>query len=138
MKTRKKHKLILPDVHILGDLQDVQNLVAGVNKKKTVVIFRDAEQGLHYAEIDGEIQQFPLELINNLGKEYRFIFFDFFPGKKREVAPVAEPAPEPAPEPEVQEPVSNSVKKKKLKKEKKEKPVETVKKVKKAKKTQKV
>jgi hypothetical protein len=71
-------------VHVLGDLEDVKNLVKGVNKKKTVVIFRDGDTGLLYTDIEGDIQQVPVELISNLEKDYRFIYFDFFPGRKRE------------------------------------------------------
>jgi hypothetical protein len=89
MKESKKRKINLPEVHILGDLEDVKNLVAGVNKKKTIVVFQDGEQGSYYLEVDGKIQMILHDDITELEKEYRLIFFSFFPGRKK-VEPVAE------------------------------------------------
>jgi hypothetical protein len=94
MKKQKKPLVTLPEVRILGDLQDIKNLIKAVNKKRSVVVFRDTEQEQHYAEIEGKMQQIPMDLIANLGKEYRFIYFDFSPVRKK-----TEPAPEPLPEP---------------------------------------
>jgi hypothetical protein len=83
MKKNKKQKQILPEVHVLGDLEDVKNLVSGVNKKKTIVVFQDGEQGSYFLEIEGEIQMILPADITELEKEYRLIFFSFFPSRKR-------------------------------------------------------
>ncbi|MEI7983104.1 MAG: hypothetical protein WCI71_15750 [Bacteroidota bacterium] len=90
MKTRKKLKKILPEVQIIGDLEDVKNLISAVNKKRAVVIFHDGEQGLNYAEIDGEIQVVLQDELLLLETDYRLIFFDFFPGRKRTRPPAEE------------------------------------------------
>jgi hypothetical protein len=82
MKKSKKQKKTIPEVHILGDLQDIKTLVAGVNKKKTLVIFQDREEGSYYLEVDGEIQMILKEDIKELEKEYKLIFFSFFPSQK--------------------------------------------------------
>jgi hypothetical protein len=126
MKATKKQKKILPEVHILGDLQDVKNLISGVNKKKTLVIFQDGEQESFYLEIEGKFQQILQTDITLLEKEYRLIFFSFFPGRKK-VDPLTEEKPE------EQEPENSEIKTPK-KKEKQKKKVKTEKKVKKVKK----
>ncbi len=119
MKIGKKQKLPLPEVQIHGDLEDVRNLVKSVSKKKTIVIFRDAEKGQHYAEVKGEIQQFPVDLISNMSSDYRFIYFDFYPEKKRPApAGEQEKSNEPDPSPEI---VSSTVPD--VKEKKKAKPV---------------
>jgi hypothetical protein len=93
MKTDKKIKKILPEVHILGDLQDVKNLVQAVNKKKTIVIFQENVSGELYLEIDGEIQLIRPKDITRLEKDYRLIYFTFFPGDQGAVASkIEEPA----------------------------------------------
>ena len=89
MKAKKKQKEIFPEVHIHGDLQDVKYLIDGVNKKRTIVVFKDGEEGSFYLEIDGEIQKIITEEIPELEKDYRLIFFSFFPGLKK-AAPVIE------------------------------------------------
>ncbi len=83
MKPTKKQKQALPEVHILGDLQDVKNLIKGVNKKKTLVIFRDGDNGSFYLEIEGKFQPVVQEDIALLEKEYKLIFFLFFPSRKK-------------------------------------------------------
>lgn len=93
MKKQKKTVKVLPEVKIFGDIKAIKNLIKFVNKKKSVVVFRDKEQGQHYAEIEDKLQLIPLDLISNLEKEYRFIYFDFFPTHEK-----AESAPEPLPE----------------------------------------
>ena len=98
MKESKKLKTNLPEVHILGDLEDVKNLVAGVNKKKTIVVFQDGEQSSFYLEVDGEIQMILPDDITELEQEYRLIFFSFFPSRKR-TEPVIEEKTDPV-EPE--------------------------------------
>ena len=116
MKATKKQKRALPEVHILGDLEDVKALVERVNKKKTLVIFHDREQEDFYLEIEGEFQEIRQKDIAQLEKKYSLVFFSFFPGrrkpaaaKKKEIA-VTEPETEPVAE-----------KEKENKKEKKEK-----------------
>ena len=68
MKTTKKSKKSLPQVHILGDLQDVKNLVSAVNKKKTIVLFHNGEQDLFYLEIGDEVREIRQKDISRLEK----------------------------------------------------------------------
>jgi hypothetical protein len=90
MKESKKQKKSIPEVHILGDLQGIKMLVAGVNKKKTLVIFQDGEEGSYYLEVDGEIQMILKDDISELEKEYKLIFFTFFPSRKKTEPPIEE------------------------------------------------
>ena len=83
----------LPEVHILGDLKDVKKLISGVNKKKTLVIFQDGDEGSFYLEIEKKFQPILHKDINQLSKEYRLIFFSFFPSRKK-VEPINEEQPE--------------------------------------------
>jgi len=92
MKESKKQKKNLPEVHIIGDLQDIKNLVSGVNKKKTIVVFQDGEEGSYYLEIDGKIQMILKDDITELEKEYKLIYFSFFPSRKK-TEPVIEEEP---------------------------------------------
>ena len=92
MKKSKKSKTILPQVHILGDLKDVANLVTAVNKKKAIVLFHDAEQDSFYLEIAGEIQEIRQKDISRLEKDYKLILFSFFPSRKK-VEPSVEEIP---------------------------------------------
>ncbi|MEI6683727.1 MAG: hypothetical protein WCO44_13910 [Bacteroidota bacterium] len=93
MKSTKKSKKALPQVHILGDLKDVKNLIAAVNKKKTLVLFHDAEQDSFYLEIEDEIREIRQKDISRLEKDYRLILFSFFPSRKN-MAPAMEAEPE--------------------------------------------
>lgn len=122
MKKHKKSKTILPQVHILGDLQDVANLVAAVNKKKAIVLFHDAEQDVFYLEIAGEIQEIRQKDISRLEKDYKLILFSFFPSRKK-VEPASEEAAivEEEGAPAVDLPVKAKKKEKAVQKEKKEK-----------------
>ncbi len=90
MKTKKKAITPVPQVQISGDLEEIKQLIKVLNKKKTVVLFRDMESGIHYAEIDKKIDQFPTELIHNLKKDYRFVYFDFFPSRKMSEQPIVD------------------------------------------------
>jgi hypothetical protein len=128
MKKTKKQNKILPEVHILGDLQDVKNLISGVNKKKTIVIFQDGDQGSFYLEIEGKFQPILQKDLKHLAKQYRLIYFLFFPSKKNAVQVVEDVVPEvtetevaaiPEEKKEKKEKVSAKVKK--MEKEKKEK-----------------
>jgi hypothetical protein len=114
MKTSKKQKKNLPEVHILGDLKDVKNLISCLNKKKTIVIFHDAEQDSFYLEIDGKFQQVLQGEFAQLEKEYKLIVFSFFPSRKK-----AEP--ETKEKTETQEPEKKAKKEKVAQKEKKAK-----------------
>ena len=93
MSNSKKDKKDLPEVHILGDLNDVKNLVSGVNKKKTIVVFKDGEEGSFYLEVNGKIQKISDNDLAELQKEYRLIHFSFFPGLKK-VEELTETKPE--------------------------------------------
>jgi len=114
MKKDKIKKRNLPDLHILGDLQDVKNLVSTLNKKKTIGVFKDAEEGSFHLEINGKVQQILKDDITELEKDYRLIFFSFFPSRKK-VEPLAEE------QPDIQEPEKEEKQDKDMKKEKKEK-----------------
>ena len=109
---KKTQKLILPEVHILGDLEDVKNLVSGINKKKVILIFQDGDQGLFYLAGKKKIKLIEQKDITKLEKKFQVIFLSFFPSRKK-VEPVTEGKPE--------EPVSPSETKEK-KKKKEEKP----------------
>lgn len=121
MKKIKKNMVIFPEVHIQGDLQDVKTLVAGVNKKKTIVLFRDGEQETLYLEFDGKIRQIMQDDLNELKKDYRLIFFTFFPSQKKNIPPKEEKQAAEIPEknpPPVKE-TKPKVEKRERKKEKK-------------------
>jgi hypothetical protein len=94
MKKGKKLKLALPEVHILGDLQDVKNLVIWVNKKKSIVVFRDGEHETFFLEIEGKMKQIEINDLKKLKKDYNLIYFTFFPSRK-EGASNKEVIPEP-------------------------------------------
>ena len=83
----------LPEVHILGDLKDVKKLISEVNRKKTLVIFQDGDEGAFYLEIEKKFQPISQKDINQLAKAYRLIFFSFFPSRKK-VEPIIEEQPE--------------------------------------------
>ncbi|MFZ4520287.1 MAG: hypothetical protein ACOYNC_01200 [Bacteroidales bacterium] len=89
----KKQIKGLPEVHILGDMEDVIKLISGLNKKKTLVIFQDGDDGLFYLEMEGKFQEVVQKDLNHLAKEYRLIFFTFFPSRKK-VEPSKEEEPE--------------------------------------------
>ncbi len=101
----KKQKKELPGVHILGDLKDVKKLIAGLNKKKTVVVFQDGDEGVFYLELKGKFQPVTPKDLNHLAKDYRLVYFSFFPSRKKT-------------EPVVQEPPQLIIPEKKVKKEK--------------------
>ena len=104
-------------MHILGDLEDVKNLVSGVNRKKTIVIFRDGDQEIFYLESEGEFKIILPNDIAYLEKKYRLIFFSFFPSRKK-VEELAEEKPvmqEPE-NPQIQIPNQNEKKGKKKEK----------------------
>ena len=117
MKMSQKQKMIMAEVHIPGDLQDAQNIVSALKKKKSLVVLKNGEQGEFYLEIKGEMRPIKEKELVKLEKEYRLIFFSFFPGQK-----IAEPVtgclPD-ATEPEKAE--DKKEEKKKAKKVKKEK-----------------
>ena len=80
---KKEKKMNLPEVHILGDLKDVKNLITCINKKKSLVIFVDGEQESCYVETEGKIEQISQKGIKRLEKKFKLIFFSFFPGRKK-------------------------------------------------------
>ena len=84
MKADKKQKKILPEVHVLGDLQDAKHLISVVNKKKRIIVFRDGELDTFYSDVKGEIKQLLQNEITKLEKDHRLVFFSFFPGRKVE------------------------------------------------------
>ena len=110
---KKTQKLILPEVHIHGDLEDVKNLVSGINKKKTVLIFQDGDQGLFYLVGKKSFQLIEQKGILKLEKKFQVIFLTFFPSRKK-VERVTEEKPI--------EPVSTPETNDKKKKKKEEKP----------------
>ena len=83
MSSEKKEKKSVADVHVLGDLKDVAKLVDLVNRKKTLVIFRNGEDGSLYAEVDRSIIRYASEDVDKLKKNYRIVYFDFFPSQKK-------------------------------------------------------
>ena len=91
---KKKQKKSVPAVHILGDLGDVKKLVEIVSKKKSVVIFRHGTAGTCYADIEKVMVEYTKTDIAVLEKDFRVIYFDFFPVAKGEKpVPVKRPAP---------------------------------------------
>ena len=84
MTNKKKHKKAVPEVHIQGDLEAVKKLVEVVSKKKSVVIFRNGNDGTCYADIEKIMVEYTKTDIARLEKEFRIIYFDFFPVKKSE------------------------------------------------------
>ena len=119
---KKTQKLILPEVHILGDLEDVKNLVSGINKKKVILIFQDGDQGLFYLAGKKKIKLIEQKDIKKLEKKFQVIFLSFFPSRKK-VEPVIEETPaEPVAAPEKEEKKKKKEKKpEKGKKDKKDK-----------------
>ena len=119
---KKTKKLILPEVHILGDLEDVKNLVSGINKKKTILILQDGDQGLFYMVGKKKIKLTEQKDITKLEKKFQVIFLSFFPSRKK-VEPVTEEnheEPVPAPEPKEKK-KKKEEKPEKVKKDKKDK-----------------
>lgn len=91
---KKKQKKSVPAVHILGDLGAVKNLVEIVSKKKSVVIFRHGTTGTCYADIEKVMVEYTKTDIAVLEKDFRVIYFDFFPVEKvKKTVPVKSPAP---------------------------------------------
>ncbi|GEM_PF-1099142 len=100
MKNKKKHKKSVPDVHIQGDLEDVKKLVDIVSKKKSVVIFRNGSDGTCYADIEKIMVEYSETDITRLKKDFRIIYFDFFPGNKPvKVEPVIKSVTKPVTKP---------------------------------------
>lgn len=112
----------MPEVHILGDVEDVLALVKGLNKKNVIVVFKNEDQGTFHLEMKGKIEEILPDDITMLEKEFKIVYFSFFPGRKRVIAQV---------EPELNAPVLADPEGKK-KKAAKEKRVEKAKKAKKA------
>jgi Mg-chelatase subunit ChlI len=79
MKSKNKTKEQLPQVQIRGNLKDVRKLIKQVNKKRSVVIFRDAENDLLFVEYDKKIIELSAKDISALENKHRLIYFDFFP-----------------------------------------------------------
>jgi len=90
MKANKKQKKILPEVHVLGDLEDAKKLFSVISKKKTKVIFKDSEQGTFYSGMKRELKEILPEDIHKLEKDHRLIFVSFFPDQKKAEPPVEE------------------------------------------------
>ena len=104
-------------MHILGDLQDVKNLVSAVNKKKAIVLFHDGEQDSFYLEIEDEIREIRQKDISRLEEDYKLIIFSFFPSRKKvELLPEEEPVVKDADKPETDAPEKKEKKEKKVKK----------------------
>jgi hypothetical protein len=82
MKDKKKHKKAVPKVHVFGDLEDVKKLVEVVSKKKSVVIFRNGDNGTCYADVEKVMVEYTKTDIVRLEKDFRVIYFDFFPEKR--------------------------------------------------------
>ncbi len=82
---KKKQKKSVPAVHILGDLGAVKKLVDIVSKKKSVVIFRHGTEGTCFAEIEKVMVEYTKTDLASLEKDFRIIYFDFFPSKKASV-----------------------------------------------------
>ncbi len=100
---KKIQKLILPEVHILGDLEDVKNLVSGINKKKVILIFQDGDQGLFYLAGKKKIKLIEQKDITKLEKKFQVIFLSFFPSRKKVEPMTEEKIEEPVPAPEKEE-----------------------------------
>lgn len=92
MKKKERKRKPLPEVHILGGLKEVKTLVKGVNRKKALVVFRNAEKEELFLELDGKFVTVTDKDRVVLEKDYRLIEFLFFPGQKR-VEPVEEEKP---------------------------------------------
>jgi hypothetical protein len=120
MKASKKQKKSLPEVNVLGDLEDAKKLFLDITKKKTKVVFKDAEQGTFYSGMKRELKEILLEDIHKLEKDHRLIFVSFFPDQKKAEPPVEEKTGSPEPEKEEIKD-EESTKDKKVKKDKKNK-----------------
>jgi len=115
---KKEKKMNLPEVHILGDLKDVKNLITSIEKKKSLVIFVNGEQESFYVETDGKIELISQKGIKRLEKKFKLVLFSFFPSRKKIESALNEGVEAPAPELIKEEKVNT---KKPSKKEKKEK-----------------
>ena len=90
---KKIKKMILPEVHILGDLEDVNNLVSGINKKKVILIFQDGDQGLFYLKGKKKFKLIDQKDMTKLEKKFQVLFLSFFPSRKK-IEPMTEEKPE--------------------------------------------
>jgi fructose/tagatose bisphosphate aldolase len=76
MKTSKNHKKTFPAVNIRGDLDDVKKLVEVISKKKSVVIFRNSDDGTCFVEIKKNMGEYIRTNIDRLEKDFRIIADD--------------------------------------------------------------
>jgi hypothetical protein len=80
-------------VHILGDFEDVNNLVSGINKKNVIVIFQDADQGLFYFKGKKKFKLIEQKEMTKLEKKFQFLILSIFPSRKK-VEPLTKEKPE--------------------------------------------
>jgi hypothetical protein len=66
MKDKEKKKLSIPRVHIYGDLEQAIHLVSKMNKKKSMIIYRDAIKSGNYALINGEKKGLTTEKLDKM------------------------------------------------------------------------
>ena len=120
---KKIHKLILPEVHILGDQEDVNNLFSGIARKNVVLIFQDGDQGLFYLKGKKKFKLIGQKEMTKMEKKFQLLIVSFFPSRKK-VEPLTEEmsvVPVAVPDKAAEKPEKIDKNDKKPKKEKKDK-----------------
>ena len=83
MKPNKQPKIDLAEVKINGDLKDIKKLISSIKKKKTLLIFKDVDQGSYYSMIENKIKAIKADDLTRLEKKHQLVTLSFFPGKKK-------------------------------------------------------
>lgn len=117
---KKKHKRSLPQVHIQGDLKDVQHLISAFLKKKSLLIFKPVDTGTCYLEIEGKLELIKPKQLKKLEDKFKCIYITFSPVQKA-IEIQAEVIEVPVEEPKTVKPVVLPEKLQKVKKVKSEK-----------------
>ncbi len=86
----KKQKIIIPDVHVRGNLQDARNFISFLGKKKSMIILKEEGNETYFSQKKRKIKQIGQEEIDILQKDHKLIFVSFLPDQKPEESIAAE------------------------------------------------
>ena len=93
MKNKKKETVVTTDLHIHGDLADASSLIAQLSRKKTIIVYRNGEDGSLFTSDKKKPVQRSVEELTEMYKSQRMVYADFFPSRKK-VAPTVTETPE--------------------------------------------
>ena len=92
-ENQEKETVVTPDLHIHGDLADASSLIAQLSRKKTVIVYRNGEDGSLFTSGKKEPVKRSAEELTEMNKSQRLLYADFFPSRKK-VIPAATETPE--------------------------------------------